>query len=228
MPGGDSFHSYPPANTLKVAQQGVDNSPDPHVFATVEFLQLSIYPFPHGGKTSTASSLPSHQVLPAPSPIQSVVAQTVQATPTLFARDGTPALGTPTVIQVGSVPLFADPREPQAVDSYLDLDTGSRYVVEDADVQFASSHGTMTLCFLTPTNGARALFMDEHEPGCSGCQESLADFTLGNIPQLQIGSYICFLTNMGNLAQVKVDAINRLGEGSLEITFVTWSFAHGG
>lgn len=175
-------------------------------------------------------------------PLGSPPKPTATAEPVIGAASGTPSgIATPSsaatvtrfprgttepppdlIRQQGFVPLFADLAQPDGPDAHLDLDTGEKYDVEESDIKFVISQGTVQVYLLQPVNGATAAAVGETEPGLEGCRLVLDALSAGNIPETRVSLYLCVLTNDGRLSQLRVDEIGHLGPGSLQVSFVTW------
>lgn len=147
----------------------------------------------------------------------------------------TPAIGTvltaetpvstfvPKLLQAGSIPLYASADYPQSPDSHLDLDTGlSWQVTTQADIKFAVSNNSQSSYFLQPVNGAWANLVGTNEPEFNGCKQTITALKPNPITDLEVGTYLCVLTNQGHLAQLKVEKLHNLGEGSIRLRFITW------
>jgi hypothetical protein len=152
-------------------------------------------------------------------------------TPT--GNDGTVSLmsgdfnGTTSSISREDIRLYVDFETYEASEHLaLDLETGLLTESKDADIEFAVSRGGggIYFYFLQPINGARANFVSKTQPEKDSCLETEPLLTIGNIPEIERGNYICLITTQNNLAQIKIEDVNLTAQGQkwIELSFSTW------
>jgi hypothetical protein len=135
--------------------------------------------------------------------------------------------GATSLITQENIRLYVDFERYEASENLaLDLETGLLTKSIDADIEFAVSRGGggLYFYFLQPINGARANFVSKTQPEKEGCMEAEPTLTIGNIPQIESGNYICAITNQNNLAQIKIEEVNLTGQDQkwIDLSFSTW------
>jgi hypothetical protein len=93
-----------------------------------------------------------------------------------------------------------------------------------ADICFGASIGSMVFYTLSPVNNASAKVIRETQPSYELCKSDLTTFTKGNIPEIEISSHICILTNQKHLAVLNIIGVQRVSATSakIHIEFKTW------
>lgn len=124
----------------------------------------------------------------------------------------------------GNFTLLGDPTSDNLSSSCLDLDKGEMTDTNESDVCFGASVGSAIFYMLSPVNNASAKTMGFTRPNLEDCKGALDKFAKGNIPELEINSYICILTNQQQVALLNIKASRRVSATGIELTieFVTW------
>jgi hypothetical protein len=171
-----------------------------------------------GGRPTTRASQPTPSLrstqLQATSAPKTLAAPTTSPVPTQQATEIP-------VAEEGEVQLSVSLEYPESELSYLDLDSGKR-TPSGGDIKYSVSRGTMTFYYFEPVNDAMALLMGPNAPDYQGCESKLSEFKTTNIPDANVGDYICILTNSGSIAQLMVQRVAPHGEGTIEVRYAIW------
>ncbi len=152
---------------------------------------------------------------------------TVNDNATSLTLDISNSSNTASLISQENIRLYVDFETYEASENLaLDLESGLLTKSEDADIELAVSRGGggIYFYFLQPINSARANFVGKTQPEKEGCLEIESMLTIGNIPQIESGNYICVSTNQNHLSQIKIENINLTGQDQkwIELSFSTW------
>lgn len=124
----------------------------------------------------------------------------------------------------GNFTLLGDPTSDDLSSSCFDLDEGEMTDTNESDICFGASVGSTVFYMLSPVNNASAKTMGFTQPNLEDCKGDLSKFTKGNIPELEINSYICILTSQQQVALLNIKTSRRVSATGIELTieFVTW------
>lgn len=124
----------------------------------------------------------------------------------------------------GSFTLLGDPTSDDLSSSCFDLDKGEITDTNESDICFGASVGSTVFYMLSPVNNASAKTMGFTQPNLEDCKGDLDKFARGNIPELEINSYICILTSQQQIALLNIKTSRRISATGIELTieFMTW------
>ena len=129
-------------------------------------------------------------------------------------------------VQEGNIKLYFDLEMKDNPNASLDLETVTVLNSALGDIKFIVSRGGggAYFYFLQPTNGAKANFVSKSAPELDGCLDMIPSLTIGNIPEIETGTYICAITTQGYLAQIQVQDmdISGISKGWIELAIITW------
>ncbi|MBW8011858.1 MAG: hypothetical protein FVQ83_11575 [Chloroflexi bacterium] len=169
----------------------------------------------------TPPAPPTQTFLPAPTTTNTAVpTTTIQPTPT---DSETPVLISGEVII--TISLYDTSLQKPA----FDLDNNVIALPNSQDDDFImgfTQGGTDHFLVFGPVNGASGDHYGTTEPGYQGCNQIINTFIIRAFPETFLGSYACFLTNEGNLAQVFIADQDCDGYSTCIITlqFIVWRF----
>ncbi len=127
------------------------------------------------------------------------------------------------IAQAGASPIFISVKSPDALDSFMDLDTGVCCAQSISDLKFSitMSEGL----FIEFVNGALYQTIEAEEASLMECSQRV-DLFSGQIifPADEVDTYVCVLTNEQRISLLHIDSVrlDPMNDATVRISFVTW------
>ena len=184
---------------------------------------------------SGPATTPTEAAPPQPTAVPTAAApQQPTATPVVEPTTDSNAASnsdTPPIIAQGEATLKAHLNDFDRAYSYLDLETGTVGDVENGDLKFMLSAGSMVFGFFVPVNDGVSADMGSVEPSPADCWALLGNLSESETSLHQTGidlipaTYLCLLTNEGHMSIIKTLSIEDTDEENVmqvTVSFTTW------